>query len=54
MLQYICLSIPLKALSLVRIFIGYTSDGFSDVIEALWKSESFILSDCKKVELKAR
>ena len=50
----ICLSIPLKAPSLVRIFVGYTSDGFGDVIEALQKSESFILSNCKKVELKAR
>ena len=53
-LQCICLSIPLKAPSLVRIFVGYISDGFGNVIEALRKLESFVLSDCKKVEPKAR
>ena len=45
---------PFKAPSIVRIFVGDSVDGFGDVIEALQKSECFVLSDCKKVELKAK
>jgi len=45
---------PLKAPSIVMIFVGYIADGFSNVIEALRKLEGFILGNYKKVELKAR
>ena len=36
------------------VFASYISNGFSNIIEASRKSKSFILSDYKEVELKAR
>ena len=38
----------------MMIFVSYTVDSSGDVIEASRKSEGFVLSDCKKVEPKAR